>query len=132
MVSELLSAIHGVDAGVALAQTPAHLNDELIGVGGLRDVAHAEPLPLWIHSGIHTHGRGFGGLGASLSNSYMRCSMKACWLIPLGSIGEAVHHAMRANLHIDALTMFEHAWQSIAGCCALCIFRIFSITSSDI
>ena len=57
----------------------------------------------------------------------MRCSRKARWLIPLSSIGEVAHFAIRANLHIDALTMLKDAWQSIVGRCAVFLFRVFRL-----
>ena len=62
----------------------------------------------------------------SFFNVYLWCSRKARWLIPLSSFGEVAHYAIRANLHIDAFTMLEHAWQSIVGCCAVFLFRVFS------
>ena len=69
----------------------------------------------------------------SLSNVCMRCSRKARWLIPLDSIGEVAHYAIRANLHIDALTMLKDAWQCIVGCCVPCFFSCaFLVASSHI
>ena len=43
----------------------------------------------------------------------------------LSSIGEVAHYAIRANFQIDALTMLEHAWQNIVGCCAVFLFSRF-------
>ena len=63
----------------------------------------------------------------------MRCSRKARRLIPLSSIGEVAHFAIRANLHIDALTMLKDAWQCIVGCCVPCFFScVFFVVSSHI
>ena len=70
---------------------------------------------------------GICGGGVSLSNFYMRCSRKARSLLPLSPVGEVAHFAIRANLHIDALTMLKDAWQSIVGRCAVFLFRVFRL-----
>ena len=74
---------------------------------------------------------GICGGGVSLSNFYMRCSRKARSLLSLSPVGEVAHFAIRANLHIDALTMLKDAWQCIVGCCVPCFFLCAFLVASS-